>query len=179
VEGGNGGTASASVTVAAILAPTFGKAFGPGAVPLNGTTSLSFTIANPNALTTLTGVGFTDNLPAGIVVSTPNGLAGICGGGTITATAGSGSVTLSAATLAPNASCSFSVNVTGTTLGTKVNTTSAVTSVEGGPGNTASATLAVGVTLPVPTLQQWALWLLALLILLVTAGAASHPRKKD
>ncbi len=91
----------------------------------------------------MTGVGVTDTLPAGLVVSTPNGLTGSCSGGTITATAGSGSVSLSGATLAESASCTFGVNVTGSTSGTKNNVTDAVTSVEGGGGLTASASLAV------------------------------------
>jgi hypothetical protein len=175
VEGGNGGTASASVTVAAIAAPTFSKAFG-GTIPLNGSTTLSFTITNPNG-SPLTGVGFTDTFPAGLVVSTPNGLTGSCGGGTITAVAASGSVTLAGATLAPSASCTFSVSVTGNSLGTKVNTTSAITSVEGGSGTTATATLIVGVIPPVPTLQQWALWLLGLLML-ISAGVMLRSRQK-
>ena len=162
VEGGTGGTASATVTVAAIAPPTITKSFGAASIPQNGSTSLTFTIGNPNASTSLTGVGFTDTLPAGLVVSTPNGLTGSCGGGTITATAGSGSISLASATLAWSASCTFSVNVTGSTLGTKNNTTSSVASVEGGAGLTASASVTVGAVrvTNVPTLQPWALCLL-------------------
>ena len=123
--------------------PMIGKAFGAATITLNGSTSLTFNLSNPNAGATLTGVGFTDSLPAGLVVSTPNGLTGSCGGGTITAAAGSGSVSLSSATLAAGASCGFSVNVTGISAGTQNNTTSAVTLNEGGSGNTASASITV------------------------------------
>ena len=90
-------------TGATVAPPTIVKSFGAASIPLNGSTSLSFTIDNPERFTALTGVGFTDTLPAGLVVSTPNGLTGSCGGGTITATAGSGAVSLAGATLA--ASC--------------------------------------------------------------------------
>ena len=58
---------------------------------MNGTTTLTFTLSNPNAGIALSGVGFTDTLPAGLVVATPNGLASTCGG-TVTAVAGGGSV---------------------------------------------------------------------------------------
>ena len=91
----------------------------------------------------MTGIGFTDMMPAGLVVATPNGLTGSCGGRTITATAGSSTVSLSAAALAANASCNFTVNVSGTSTGTKNNVTGAVTSTEGGSGGTASASLNV------------------------------------
>jgi hypothetical protein len=138
---------------------------------------LTFTIRNNNASTTLTGVGFTDNLPAGLALSTPSGLTGSCGGGTITATDGSTSVSLTGASLAANTSCSFTVNVTASSLGTKVNTTSVVTSVEGGDGNTASATVTVGVLAPIPTLSQWALWILSLLMLAAT-GVVMYSRRK-
>jgi arabinogalactan endo-1,4-beta-galactosidase len=112
-------------------------------VALNGSTTLTFNLSNPNTILSLSGIGFTDTLPAGQVVGTPNGLTGSCGGGTITAAAGSSSVILSGASLAATASCSFAVNVTGTTSGTQTNTTSAVTSTEAGNGGTASASLIV------------------------------------
>ena len=143
-EAGNGGTASASVTVSGPAPPTITKVFGASTIPLNGSTSLMFNLSNPNTATTLTGVGFTDSLPSGLVVSTPNDLTGSCGGGTITAPAGSGSVSLSGASLAASASCSFSASVTGTAEGGKNNMTSAVTANESGNGNPASASIMVG-----------------------------------
>jgi uncharacterized repeat protein (TIGR01451 family) len=143
--GATSNTSNASITV--VAPPTISKAFGAASITVGASTSLSFTIQNPNTATALTGVGFTDTLPSGLVVSTPNGLTGSCSGGTITATAGSGSVSLTGATLAASASCTFSVNVTATAVGTQNNTTGPVTSTEGGTGGTASAS--VGVTAPV------------------------------
>lgn len=140
-EGGGGNTTTANLTV--VGPPTISKTFGAVNIPLNGSTSLSFTINNPNPSTTLNSIGFTDTLPAGLVVSTPNGLTGSCGGGAITATAGSDSISLSNATLGQGASCTFSVTTKATSAGTMNNTTSAVTSTEGGSGGTASASVTV------------------------------------
>src|ERR1700737_5021114 len=64
--------------------PNIQKTFGALTILLNGTTSLSFNITNPNA-SSLSGVSFTDALPSGLAVATPNGLTGNCGGGVITA----------------------------------------------------------------------------------------------
>jgi hypothetical protein len=79
-----------------------------------------------------------------LVVSTPNGLnAGTCNG-TITADAGSNSISLSGATLAGGASCTFSANVTATQIGVQVNTTSAITAFGGTVvGGTATAQVSV------------------------------------
>src|SRR5205085_1363445 len=124
-----------------VLPPSISKTFGAASVPLNGVTSLTFNIQNPNAGTALTGVSFTDNLPAGLVVaSTPN-LNNTCGG-TPTAVGGSSSVSLSGGTLAASASCTVSVDVQGTTAGVKNNSVQ-VTSTEGGTGNTSNASLTV------------------------------------
>jgi Big-like domain-containing protein len=140
-EGGAGNTSTASLTV--VAPPSITKFFGATSVPLAGSTTLTFSVIDPNASGTLTGVGFTDTLPAGLVVSTPNGLTAACGSGTITAAAGSSSVTVSGATVAPGPGCTFSVNVTGTAAGAQVNTTSVVSSNEGGSGAPATATLDV------------------------------------
>jgi uncharacterized repeat protein (TIGR01451 family) len=104
------------------------KAFGDSKLQLlgpNNTTTLSFTITNP-AQTTLMGIGFTDTLPPGLVISTPDKFTGSCDGGMITEMAGSHSISLSGATLDPGATCTFSLSVTATALGIQTNATSLI-----------------------------------------------------
>jgi uncharacterized repeat protein (TIGR01451 family) len=141
-NGGPGNTSTATLFVA--RPPVLTKTFGAVAVPQGQPVSVTFSVTNPNAVVTLTGIAFTDNLPTGLVVATPNGLTGACGGGTITAVAGSSSITLAGATLVAGASCTFSVNVVSKFTGVYINTTSTVTSNEAIPGAPASAVLAVG-----------------------------------
>jgi len=138
-DAGNGNTSSANLTV--INSPTITKLFGAATIPLNGATSLTFTLTSTNANLTLTGVAFTDALPAGLIVATPNGLSTTCNG-VATAVAASSTVMLSGATLAQGASCTVSGNVTGTTAGVKNNSV-VVTSANGGNGNTSNASLTV------------------------------------
>ena len=64
-------------------------------------------------------------------------------GGTITATAGGSAAGLSGASLAASASCTFSLNVTATSAGAKVDTTSPVSSNEASSGSPATASLIV------------------------------------
>lgn len=137
------GMTAAPAPALATSPPIIIKAFGVASIPLGGSTSLTFIIQNNNASTALHGVGFTDTLPSGLVVSAPNGLSGSCGGGTITADEGGSTVSLSGATLAGSTQCNFSINVMGTSGGMKNNTTGDVTSVEGGTGGTASASVNV------------------------------------
>ena len=140
-NGGTGNTANANLLV--LAPPTLSKVFGVAAIAAGQTTTLSFTITNPNSFAQLTGVGFIDNLPAGLIVSTPNGLTGSCGGGTIAAAAGSNSVTLAGATLLASANCTFTVNVTAVTKGSLTNTTQTLNDNQNDPGNPATANLAV------------------------------------
>ncbi len=161
-EGGAGAAASAALTV--VIPPTIAKRFGVPELALNGTTTLTFTLVNPDQVTALTGVGFTDALPAGLVVATPNGQTGTCNG-TVAAAPGSGNVSLSNGALPVGGSCTIALNVTGVTLGEKNNVTSAVASNEGGTAGTASASLTVvPATAGVPTLSVGALALLVLLV---------------
>ena len=142
-SGCGGGSSSVVVPPPNVLPPTISKAFGAASFQVSTSTSLTFTLSNPNSGTSLSGVGFTDTLPAGLMVSTPNGLTGSCGGGAISATAGSASVSLTGSTLGAGTSCNFAVNVTGTAAGMQNNVTAAVTSTEGGTGKTASASVSV------------------------------------
>jgi hypothetical protein len=113
-------TATLTVT-APPLPPTIAKAFGAASIPLNDTTSLSFTFTNPNSNLTLMNVSASDTLPAGLVVANPNNLTGTCGGD-ISANAGSNTIGVTALNLPAASSCFFSVNVKGTGAGTKNNT---------------------------------------------------------
>jgi uncharacterized repeat protein (TIGR01451 family) len=137
------GSDSQILTLTVASPPTITKVFGTATIALNASTSLTFTITNPNTTAGLTGVAFVDNLPSGLVVSTPNGLTGACGAGNITASAGSQSISLTTGTVATSSSCTFSVNVTATAVGNQVNTTGSVSATIGGTGKTATASLNV------------------------------------
>src|SRR6185312_12687594 len=149
-ESGSGATSNtASLIVVASLPPTIAKSFGAATIPLNGTTSLTFTLANPNSTVTLTNVSATDTLPAGLLVATPNNLTGNCTAN-ITANAGSSTIGITGLNLAASSSCSFSVSVKGTGAGTKNNISGNVSATYdpgSGPvlitGGTATASLTV------------------------------------
>ena len=139
-----GNTASAAVMVVVPL--TLTKVFAASIISVGGSSAVTFTVSNPNGVA-VSGAAFSDSLPAGLVVATPSGLTGTCGGGTITATAGSSSISLTGATVGAGGQCAFGVNVTGTTEGTKVNVTGNITGVASGvaiTGNPATATIFVG-----------------------------------
>jgi hypothetical protein len=121
--------------------PTFTKQFGVPTVPLNGTVRLSFTIQNLDPVNPLTGASFSDTLPPGLIIATPNGLTPVtgCDGTVPTATAGTGTISLTGAAVPSNSDCTFSVNVVATSSGTKTNTTSQPTSTNAAPVNPATA----------------------------------------
>jgi uncharacterized repeat protein (TIGR01451 family) len=124
-------------------APRIAKAFGANSILTGTTTTLSFSIYNPNVATTLTGVQFTDTLPAGVDVADSSSTE--CGGGTLTTTdndPAQDTVELSGGSLTAGETCTFSVIVTGTTTGLKQNSVT-VASTNGGTGNTAYANLLV------------------------------------
>lgn len=143
----NTGVASNTATLNVINAPTFNKSFTPNSIPINTTSTLSFTITNNSPNFPLTSVGFNDALPAGVeVAGTPN-ITGTCFGGTITANAAATSISLSGATLGVTGggsnSCTFSVDVKGTTAGSKSNSVNLATNELGATSATANATLLV------------------------------------
>jgi uncharacterized repeat protein (TIGR01451 family) len=140
----NSASASIGTGSSAASAPTISMTFAPASVGLNQSTSLTFTLTNPNGAMMLSGVAFTDEFPGGLVIASPNGLVSTCGGSS-SAPAGGTGYSLSGATLAPGASCVVTLNVVGTTLGAKVNTTFPVTSAQAPPSAPASASVTVAV----------------------------------
>jgi DNA-binding beta-propeller fold protein YncE len=137
---------AASAAAITVFPPTITKGFGASSVPLFGTTSLSFNIHNPNNVFALSGISFTDNFPPGLLVATPNNESGGCGG-TVTATPGSSSVSLSNGSLNGAGNCTISLNVIGTWGGVKNNSVTVSSSSATGT-NTSMASLTV---LPPPT----------------------------
>ncbi|HEY5728408.1 MAG TPA: CARDB domain-containing protein, partial [Anaerolineales bacterium] len=136
----NVGFGQASLTV--IAPPVISKSFTANPIFTGNTTTLNFTIANPNTSTALTGVAVSDVLPVGLTVA--DGTFSACGGtNNLTTTAATRTIALTGGTIAANGNCTFSVTVTGATIGLKNNVTGNVTSTNGGTGNAASADVLV------------------------------------
>ncbi len=128
--------------------PTLSKRFNPRGIKQGGTTTLSFTLDsnNSDSEAVLTGITFTDDLPAGFVVTSPSisGANAVCGGQLNTTLIGGTRIQLTGATLSPGTPCPFSLNVTGNApIGLYTNTTSTITSNEGGTGDPATAPIAI------------------------------------
>jgi hypothetical protein len=121
--------------------PTIVKAFSGSTVGLNNSVTLTFTLTNPNPATDLTGVGFSEDMPAGLLIANPDSLGGDCD--TSLVTTSPTNLTLTGAVLPANTSCSISIDVLAISAGDQVNTTGPITSVEGGAGGTATATVSV------------------------------------
>jgi uncharacterized repeat protein (TIGR01451 family) len=138
---GNSGTASDTITVTS--APLFAMSFAPTSTPAGSAVTLSFTIDNTANPVSATSLAFTDNLPAGLVVATPASSSNSCGG-TLSATAGSGVISLTGGLVAASASCTVTVSVSAANPGSYNNVSGDLTSSLGNSG-TASATLAVTV----------------------------------
>src|SRR6266849_9164116 len=98
----DGATATTNIQAGVTgLPPSISKLFLPDTIQVNATSLLSFAITNPNSDVTLTAIQFTDALPAGLVVASPNLLSNDCGG-TVTAVPGSSSISLSGGIVAPS-----------------------------------------------------------------------------
>lgn len=128
-----------SVTVLKLDRPLISKAFSPNVIAVGQTSTLTFTIQNPNS-DPLQGVAFTDKLPTGMtVLVTPD--AAQCGG-TVAWNSSTNTLSLSGGSII-GASCTVTATITANTAGSLVNTTGTVTTSNGGTGNFATATLTV------------------------------------
>jgi uncharacterized repeat protein (TIGR01451 family) len=77
--------ATASLTV--LAPPVLAKSFSPTSIFTGNTSTLAFTITNPNLYNSLSGLGFTDTLPAGLTA--PNGTTNsLCSSGSLVISGG-------------------------------------------------------------------------------------------
>jgi hypothetical protein len=141
--GSNNGSATATVqfTVSGIAPPRLTKSFNPTSMKDGGISLLTITLYNSAATAAKLTAPLVDTFPSGVLVS---GNASNTCGGTVTALAGSSSVTLTGGTIPINGSCKVTVDVTTQNCtGARVNKL-AVGSLKTGNGNNtvaASATL--------------------------------------
>ena len=126
-----GANFGADCTITNTIRATLTKAFNVPAIATGQTATLTFTIANPASAPPQTGITFTDALPAGLVIASPNGFINTCGGSpTVTATAGAGTFTIGGTGVnaaAGASSCTVAVNVTSSAAGSYTNGAAQIT----------------------------------------------------
>ncbi len=108
----------APTTLNAVARPTLAKAFNPATIPQSavggpdqGSSALTITLGNSNAVAITLSALFTDTLPAGLVVATPNGLATTCTLASVGAAAGGNTITYANTASIPAGGCTITVNV--------------------------------------------------------------------
>ncbi|MCB1053933.1 MAG: hypothetical protein KDD11_00290, partial [Acidobacteria bacterium] len=126
------GTAEAGIFVA------FTKAFSPSTIGPGSNAQLTFTIDNSTQPTPTTDLDFTDVLPAGVTLSTPALPTTSCTGGTLTAPDGGTTISYTGGSVAAGATCTVSVRVTSSTVGTHSNLSGDLTSSVGNSGSAAA-----------------------------------------
>ena len=115
---------AATLSTFAVAPVSVVKTFTPNALATPGQSSLlNVTITNnqPGAVA-LTNLALTDTMPAGLALAPQPAAATSCPGGVVSAAPGGGTLSLSGATLAAGANCSFTANVTLLTTSTANNT---------------------------------------------------------
>lgn len=153
-EGGanTGPTGVASDSLIGVSPPSIAKQFDANPIIVGNTSTLSFTISNPNQGISLNGVGFTDPFPAApgamTVAATPNVTTSGCGAGTFAPVlvGGEAAITFNGATIAAGTTCTVTVDVTAAVSGTYDNTSGNVFHIINAAtanGNTASDSLQV------------------------------------
>ncbi len=134
--------ARAILTVVRSLPLSVSMAFSPPVIRAGGVSRLSYDLRNVTVFEQATSVSLSDTLPPGVVVADPPDAQTTCTGGTLTAAAGSDTITFTGGVFDANAACTISVDMTSTVPGSYRNETESVTS-SLGASTPAEATLTV------------------------------------
>lgn len=156
------------------------KAFNPTTINVDGVSTLTVTLDNPNPTIATLTAPLVDTLPVGVLIAPLPNAATTCGGAVVpVAVAGGTTLTLPAgATIPANSNCTLSVNVTSAQIGTYINTLpiGALVTSNGSNPAPAVATLIVvgGAVIAIPTLSTKAMMVLAALFLALFALARTR-----
>ena len=151
-DAGSGNAAQASlevVTVPSGTPPLFSKTFAPASIGPGSISTLTFNIDNGTSAF-VTGLTYTDNLPAGMTIASPANVSANCianEDSVLSAPNGGSTISVSDYAVLPQSSCQINVDVTSVAVGTLTNTSGDLTSVFGNSG-IATANLAVVANLP-------------------------------
>jgi uncharacterized repeat protein (TIGR01451 family) len=149
-NGGTGSTATADIIFTP--KPTIDKSFSVATIPIDGTATMTLVITN-NTAAAITGMSFSDTYPANLVNEAVPNVSNSCGG-TVTAVAGAGSLSLTGGGIAvAGESWTITVDVTSATAGDYDNTTTGVDSTESTPAGPVSNTATLSVLAP-PTVSK-------------------------
>ena len=111
--------ADATLQVDAVQPPSLSKAFNLNTIWVGQTSTLTLTIRNNDTTYPLSQLSLTDTLPANVTVASAPA-SPQCGGGTVSSTAAS--ITLTGGSIAISGSCTVSVTVTSAVPGVYTNT---------------------------------------------------------
>jgi uncharacterized protein YhjY with autotransporter beta-barrel domain len=140
----------------------------PTAISTGGTSTLTFTLTNPNSgtgLLGLSGVADSVSLPGGVVVAAVPNSSSNCG--SFTPSGGATTLAVSGGSLAAGASCTFKVDVTSSTTGSKTIPTG-IPSATGAATGVAGTSATLTVDAPLTTTQ-------AVPSTTLTVGSAATP----
>lgn len=147
----NAGTGASSGTLYVLQPPTVTAQFNPGMVLVNSASLLTFSLYNPNNTLAITGLALTDSYTGSLynfssAATTCPSANCTCPGGSVGATANGTSVALSAVTVPGGATCTVSVNVAGSGLGSYPNSSGAIPVSTSNAGSTSSQPVSLIVT---------------------------------
>jgi serine protease len=161
-------------------APTVTEAFSPTSVGENVASTLTITFNNTNGFD-LTQSGFTETVPASLVIQTSPAPTTTCAGGSGTLTSSMSAVTMAGANIPADGNCAVTLSVKGATAGTYSNDIAA-NALSTGPagGNAASASASLTVTAPSKSGGggEMDLWDMMLLLGVLLAGRRHIGRHK-
>ena len=105
-------TAVAAATLNVLQPPTVAKSFSPSTIDVGGASLLTITLGHSNSSALTLDAVFTDALPGVLTVANPNGLAGTCTLGSVTAVPGANTISYASGASIPVGGCTIQVNVT-------------------------------------------------------------------